>query len=114
MHSHVIHWVSKVRLAQLKQLFMRAPLLLLLSWLADWSGRTENGRGCLWDVLVLPDEFSILVAQTLIQVDPGNVDVIEGGVVAALASEAADQVAALADIVGHCQSVSVSTVYGSG
>ena len=62
----------------------------------------------MWDILVLPDEFSIVVAQTLIQVDPGNVDVVEGGVVAALAGQAADQVAALADVVGHCRSVGVN------
>ncbi len=53
------------------------------------------------DVLLLPNELAIVVPQTLIQVNPGDVQVVKGLVVAALAGEAADEVAALADVVGY-------------
>lgn len=44
--------------------------------------------------------MSIIVAQAPVEVDPSVVEVLKQGVVAALADETADQLAALADVVG--------------
>ncbi len=84
----------------------RASIICFLLWSADRSGHTEREPpGWLWDVLFLPGELAVVVPQALVQVNPGNVQVVEVLVVAAQACEAADQVTFLADVVGHCRLV---------
>jgi F0F1-type ATP synthase membrane subunit a len=75
--------------------------------LREGERRLETGRGMkriyvYINVLVLPAQHATFVAQAQIEVEPGGVQVLIELVVAALADEAADNVAAHAYGVGCC------------
>lgn len=70
--------------------------------------------GRLKDLPIPPDQLSIVVAQTPVEVDPSLVEGFEQGVIAALANETTGEFAALADVVGVWCLVNHTTVSDLG